>query len=89
MRVRSLALLRGLRIRRCCELCGVGHRCGSDPTLLWLWLRPATTALIRPIAWEPPQAEGVALEKTKTSKQTNKNLIGIHEDVGSIPRLAQ
>ena len=30
--------------------CGVGHRCGSDPTLLWLWLwcRLAAVALIRP-----------------------------------------
>ena len=21
--------------------CGVGHKCGSDPMLLWLWCRPA------------------------------------------------
>ena len=28
-------------------ICGVGHRCGSDPVLLWLWCRPAATALIR------------------------------------------
>ena len=26
--------------------CGVGHRCGSDPALLWLWFRLATAALI-------------------------------------------
>ena len=26
--------------------CGVGHRCGSDLTLLWLWYRPAATAPI-------------------------------------------
>ena len=25
--------------------CGVGHRLGSDPALLWLWCRPAATAL--------------------------------------------
>ena len=24
--------------------CGVGHRCGSDPMLLWLWRRLAATA---------------------------------------------
>ena len=24
--------------------CGVGHRCGSDPELLWLWRRPAAVA---------------------------------------------
>ena len=36
--------------------CGVGHRHGSDPALLWLWHRPVATALIRPLAWEPPNA---------------------------------
>ena len=48
--------------------CGVGHRCGSDPTLLWLWHRPAATALIRPLAWEPPYASGAAIEKTKKKR---------------------
>ena len=31
-----------------------GRRCGLDPVLLWLWHRPAATALIRPLAWEAP-----------------------------------
>ena len=26
----------------------------KDPVLLWLWCRPAATAPIRPLAWEPP-----------------------------------
>ena len=52
--------------------CGVGRRFGSNPLLLWLWHRPATTALIRPLAWEPPCAMGAALEKAKTKKQTKK-----------------
>ena len=26
--------------------CGVGHRCGLDPVLLWLWHRLAAVALI-------------------------------------------
>ena len=44
--------------------CGVGHRCGLDLTLLWLlWHRPAATALIRPLAWEPPYASGAALKR--------------------------
>ena len=45
--------------------CGVGHRCGSDLALLWLWLwhGPAATALIQPLAWEPPYATGAALKK--------------------------
>ena len=42
--------------------CGVGHRCGSDPALLWLWRRPAVAALILPLAWEPPYAMGAALK---------------------------
>ena len=36
---------------------GVGRRRGSDPELLWLWRRPAATAPIRPLAWEPPYAK--------------------------------
>ena len=26
--------------------CGLGHRCGSDPVLLWLWRKLAATAPI-------------------------------------------
>ena len=49
--------------------CGVGHRHGSDPALLWLWRRPAATAPIRPLAWEPPHAMGVALKRQKDQKK--------------------
>ena len=52
--------------------CGVGHRCGSDPQLLWLWCTLAATALIRSLAWEPPYATGVALEKAKRQKEKKK-----------------
>ena len=45
--------------------CGVGHRHGWDLTWLWLWHRPEATALIRPLAWEPPYAAGVALISKK------------------------
>ena len=45
--------------------CGIGRRCGSDPTWLWLWYRQAATAPMRSLAWEPPCATGAALEKTK------------------------
>ena len=51
--VRSLASLSGLLIQRC-----------SDMALLWLWHRPAATALIRPLAWELPYVMGEALKKT-------------------------
>ena len=40
---------------------GVGCRLSSDLALLWLWFRPGTAALIRPLAWEPPHATGVVL----------------------------
>ena len=68
LRDRSLAFLNGIAMS-----CGAGHRCGSDPALLWIWCRPAATALIRPLAWEPPYAMSVALEKTK-NKNKNKNV---------------
>ena len=49
--------------------CGVGHRRGL--ALVLLWGRPAAAAPIRPLAWEPPYATGVALKKTKgKNKQT-------------------
>ena len=59
---------------------GVGYRLGSDPTLLWLWCRRAATALIRPLAWEPPHAEGAAQEMAKRQKKKNKlsRTVGIH-----------
>ena len=47
--VRSLALLSGSRIQRCCEL----------------WCRLSATAPIGPLAWEPPYATDVALKKKK------------------------
>ena len=49
---------------------GIGHRRGFDLVLLWLWRRPVATALIQPLAWEPPYASDLAL---KRQKQTNKN----------------
>ena len=53
--------------------CVVGPRRGLDPTLLWLWRRPVTTAPIGPLAWEPLYAAGVALEKAKRQKIKIKN----------------
>ena len=41
----------------------------NDPALLWLWCRPGATAPIRLLAWEPPYAEGAALEKEKDQKK--------------------
>ena len=55
--------------------CGVGRRRGSDPRLLRLWRRPVATAPMRPLAWEPPYAVGVALEKIKKKKKKKKKTI--------------
>ena len=52
--------------------CGEGCRRGSDLALLWLWCRLAAVAPIGPLAWEPPYATGVALEKTKRDKKKEK-----------------
>ena len=43
----------------------MGHRCGSDPGLLWLWRRLAAVARIRLLAWEPPYDAGVGLKRQK------------------------
>ena len=70
--VQFLALPSGLRIWHCHELC-VDCRCGSDPTLLWLWHRPAAVAQIQPLAWELPYAAGAALKRKKKCMKTQKN----------------
>ena len=63
MLVRSLPLLSGLTIRRCREL---WCRSQTQPSvLLWLWHRLAATALIGPLAREPPYAVGAAQEIAK------------------------
>ena len=49
--------------------CGVGGTRGSDLALLWLWRRLAATAPIRPLAWEPPYAEGSTQEMAKRQQQ--------------------
>ena len=41
----------------------------KDPVLLCLWHRPAATAPIRPLAWEPPYAMAAALKNQKTNKK--------------------
>ena len=62
LQVQSLALFSGLRIRRCHELwCRSQTQLGSH--------RLAAVAPIRPLAWEPPYAAGVALEKAKRQKK--------------------
>ena len=40
-----------------------------DPSLLWSWCRPASTALIGILAWEPPYVMGVALIRKQERKK--------------------
>ena len=49
---------------------GEGHRCGSDPVLLWLWYRPAAVVLIQPLFWEFPCAVGAALKSEKSERDS-------------------
>ena len=71
--VRSLALLSGLKIRRCHELrCRLQTRLGSCIAV--------AIALIGPLAWEPPYALVVALKKqidthTHTHTHTQKDIV--------------
>ena len=48
---------------------------------MWLWCRPAATALMRSLAWEPPYVAGAALEKAKRqnkNKQTKTKKTSVH-----------
>ena len=40
--------------------------------MLWLWCRPAATALIGPLAWDPPYAAGAALKKKKKKEKQSR-----------------
>ena len=67
MRVQSLASLSGLRIWRFRELW----------CRLQTWLRSGVavaTALIGPLVWEPPYAEGATPEKAKRQKKKKANM---------------
>ena len=58
--VQSLTSFSGLRIQHCCEL----------------WCRPAATALVQPLAWEPPYAKGAALKRPKKKKKEREKKEG-------------
>ena len=78
--------------------CGVGHRCGSNLVLLWLWRRLAAAAPIQLLTWELPYAAGTAL-KTHTQRQRQRKqlskegiiiiivFLGSHRRHLEVPRL--
>ena len=45
------------------------------PMWLWLWRRPAATAVIQPLAWELPYAMGAALKKVKKRMTEQSTII--------------
>ena len=69
--------------------CGVGCRHRWDPVLLWLWHRPAATALFRPLAWEPPYAVGVALKEVKDKKKKKKKDTRTHMFIAALFTIAK
>ena len=71
MHIWSLASLNGLWIWHCCEL-WCRSQTSSDPALLWLWIRPAATALMWFPAWELPYARSAALKSKKKKKKKKK-----------------
>ena len=60
--------------------CGIAYRQGLDPTMLWLWYRPGATALIQPLAWEPPYAAGLAL-KSQKDREREKECDRMEKDI--------
>ena len=61
--------------------CGVGHRHGSDPTLLWLWHKLAAVAPIQPLGQELSDATGAELKRQ--NQLINSKINKIHS-VGCI-----
>ena len=49
--------------------CRIGHRCGSDLTLLWLWCRPSATAPIASLAGNLHMPHRCGLKKTKKERE--------------------
>ena len=47
---------------------GVGHRCSSDPALLWLWCMMAAAAPILPLDWELPYTSDVGKKEGKKKR---------------------
>ena len=61
----------------------------TDLALLWQWHRPAAAAPIQLLAWEPPYASGVALQRQKKKKESNCRALGCHGEMDLSPSPAQ
>ena len=62
----------------------MGHRCDSDPELLWLWHRLEAVAPIQTLAWELSYAVGAALKRKKKKGELNLNNILIYLSMSNI-----
>ena len=58
---------------------GLGH--ASDPTLQWLWCRPAAVALFGPLVWELLYAMGATIKRKKKKKRLEVNLKSLYYHV--------
>ena len=52
--------------------CSAGRRHSSDPTLLWLWSRPAAVAPAQSLAWKLPYVVGAAQKKKRKKKKSKQ-----------------
>ena len=68
---------------------GVGHRHTLDPASLWLWHRPAAVAPIRTLAWDLPNAVGVALKRKKEKPKTSRWIIDLNVRLDTIKLLEE
>ena len=50
----------------------VGYRHNLDLVLTSLWCRPAVTASIRSLAWEPPHAMDASLKRQKNKEKEKR-----------------
>ena len=57
--------------------CGVRCRHSSDPTLLWLWCKPATLALIGSLGWELPYVTNVPSPQKEKKKEKEEKIYKI------------
>ena len=61
--------------------CGVGCKCCSDPTLLWVWHIPVATAPVQSLALELPYAAVVPPQKKTKKKLSVKKTMTFQESV--------
>ena len=58
--------------------CGVSHRHGSDPALVWLWRSPGAAAPILPQEYSYAASASVA-SKSTISQSINKSITEYHQ----------